>query len=129
MYCPKCRSEYVEGVRECDDCGSPLVQDLPSGAAERPPRPARSGDLVTVLATGNGAVITVAKSVLEDAGIPCSVKGEGLQSLFGFGIMGTGFNPVVGPIQIQVPSDYERDATALLQGIEDDRKGPGTSDA
>ena len=29
MYCPKCRSEYVEGVNECTDCHVALVAELP----------------------------------------------------------------------------------------------------
>ena len=28
-YCPKCRAEYVKGVKECRDCGVPLVDVLP----------------------------------------------------------------------------------------------------
>ena len=28
-YCPKCRVEYVKGIKECKDCGVPLVEVLP----------------------------------------------------------------------------------------------------
>ncbi len=27
-FCPQCRAEYVEGIKECKDCGMPLVGAL-----------------------------------------------------------------------------------------------------
>lgn len=28
-WCPKCKNEYVEGIKKCADCGSELVDELP----------------------------------------------------------------------------------------------------
>jgi hypothetical protein len=72
---------------------------------------------VTVLETSDQALIAVAKSLLEEAEIPCFAKGEGLQDLFGGGRIG-GFNIVIGPIQLQVPADAADDARDLLKQLE-----------
>lgn len=72
MYCPKCRSEYREGYTQCDECGVPLV-------AELPPEPeGKYVEWVTILTTMDDNAILVARSLLEDAGIPVFVEGEGL---------------------------------------------------
>jgi hypothetical protein len=38
MYCPSCRAEYIETIKECPDCGAILVNELPPRevAASRP---------------------------------------------------------------------------------------------
>jgi hypothetical protein len=75
--------------------------------------------LITVLTTGNQAIIAVAKSLLDDANITYFAKGEGLQNLFGFGTLGTGFNPIVGPIELQVEEHQAEEAKTILTGLED----------
>lgn len=75
--------------------------------------------LVSVLKSGHQGVIAVAKSILDEAEIKYLVKGEGLQNLFGVGVMGTGFNLITGPIEIQVlPQDAET-AQELLKDVEE----------
>lgn len=72
---------------------------------------------VTVLSTGDQTLIAVAKSILEAAGIHYIVKGEKLQDLFGVGRIGWGFNPIVGPVEIQVTRDNEEKAKQLLEDL------------
>ncbi len=36
MWCPKCKSEYRPGFTVCADCGTPLVEQLPSAPALDP---------------------------------------------------------------------------------------------
>lgn len=77
------------------------------------------GNFVTVLSTGKQADIAVAKSILEAAGIRYFIKGEGVQDLFGYGRLGSGFNPITGPIKIQVSRSDEKEARELLEHLSD----------
>lgn len=74
-------------------------------------------NLVDVYATGNEAVVAVVKSILDEAGIRYMAKGEGVQDLFGVGVLGTGFNPITGPVIFRVmPEDVEY-ARELLKDV------------
>ena len=102
MVCPQCGAEYREGFRECFDCKVALVKELP-------PEPIRvSSDLVTVVATGNPALVAVAKSLLADAGIPYHAKGERLPI------------PSVGYVELQVDREREEEARNLLSELDED---------
>jgi hypothetical protein len=73
----------------------------------------QSDEPVTVLESGDPALLAVAKSLLEDAGIQYFAKGEGVQDLFAAGRVG-GFNPLVGPVELQVAADDAAEAKAVL---------------
>ncbi|GAW91003.1 DUF2007 domain-containing protein [Calderihabitans maritimus] len=111
MFCPKCKYEYVEGVKECPDCQVALVEELP------PEPELEYVDLVTVLKSENPAVIMIAKSILEGAGIRYFAKGERLQDLFALGRFGSGFNPLLGPVEIRVSRDDKEMAEELLKDL------------
>jgi len=72
---------------------------------------------VTVFESSDTALLAVAESLLEEADIEFFAKGEGIQDLFAGGRIGTGFNPVVGPVQLQVPADDVEEATAILREL------------
>ena len=117
MFCPKCRDEFVAGIKECPDCAVPLVEVL---------LPEKNQDyetvyveLVTVMETGDPGLIMVAKSILEEADIKYYAKGEGVQHLFGAGTFGSGFNPLTGPVQIQVSREDFAEALELLKELEE----------
>lgn len=85
-----------------------------------------SAPLVTVLETSEPALLAVAKSILEDAGIEFAANGEGLQSLFGQGQIA--INAIVGPVRLQVAAEDAQEAMALLQELaepSDDQRDPG----
>lgn len=112
MYCPECRSEYQPGHVECPDCKTRLVTELP-------PEPAyvQSPDPVVVFASGRSDLLAIAKSILMSADIEFMSRGEGVQELFGWGRFPYGANLVMGPVQLLVNPDDERDARALLADL------------
>jgi hypothetical protein len=77
--------------------------------------------LVTVFSTGNHALIAVAKSLLDDAGIEYYAMNERTEDLIGLGVFGTGYNPVIGPIEIQVLEENAEEAKNLLKDLTEDQ--------
>ena len=115
MYCPQCRVEYREGFYECADCHVPLVAELPPEPEPGPrPQPTDKLELVTVLEGDNPVQLSLAKAVLEDAGIPYMGKGPAFRSRSGFGLFGA-----AGPSWIQVSQEDEREARELLENLEE----------
>ena len=75
--------------------------------------------LITVLKTGSQAKIVVAQSILNSADIFNFTKNETIQNLFGLGAIG-GFNPLIGPMELQVESERFEEAKDLLSEIIED---------
>ena len=120
MFCPQCGAEYREGFGRCVDCEVDLVEEAPSPAV----RSDRTARYVTVLRSGDPAVLAMAKSLLQDAGIALTAQGEGLQDLFALGRLGTGSSPIVGPAEIRVSSSDETAARELLRDLESGERSP-----
>ena len=123
MFCPKCKSEYVPGHTFCSDCHAALIDALPDPeprARQRLQR-AKSHDLtaeplnlVTVLASGDPVLMGIIESLLQSAEIPFTVKGEGLGDVMGLGRAGSGFNPITGPMELQVRAEDAEDVRLLI---------------
>lgn len=73
--------------------------------------------LVTVFATGNHGIIALAKSILDDAGIQFYPKNERSEDLIGIGVIGTGYNPIIGPVELQVLEENAKEAKELLKDL------------
>ena len=73
--------------------------------------------LVSVFETGNEAIVAVVKSILDEAKIRYLAEGEGVQDLFGVGVLGTGFNPITGPVIFQVMPEDAEYARELLKDV------------
>ena len=114
MICPSCGTEYRSGFDMCTDCHVPLIPAMDWGNDEKRDE---GGKLVCVLQTGDQTQIAVARSLLGGAGIRFLVKNENVQDLFGLGRVGTGFNPLTGPIEIWVSEASEFTAREILKSL------------
>jgi L-cysteine desulfidase len=74
---------------------------------------------VTVFESGHEGLIALAKSMLDEANIEYVVKGEGVENLLGVGVMGTGYNPITGAVQIQVLENNAEQARLLLKDLKE----------
>lgn len=110
MFCPNCRAEYTAGITRCADCDIALVAEL------TPEDEMDYVELVTVGRFTNAPQLAVAKSLLEDADIQYFAKNEGVIGLLAMGQVG--FNPVAGPIEIQVHPDDAEAASEILSEME-----------
>jgi hypothetical protein len=72
MYCPHCRTEYVEGIYVCSDCGAQLVLDLPP---EPEPEYVEFVEFLYPLGSEAPPFLLI-KPVLEAEGIMFYVAGE-----------------------------------------------------
>jgi hypothetical protein len=110
-WCPNCGDKFRWYVSVCPDCGVDLVDQRPGPA----PTPLR--ELVRVFVAWDGALVGVAKSLLQSESIEYLERGERLQDLFGCGRFGTGYNYIVGPAEFWVCTDDVDRARARLAGL------------
>ena len=110
MFCPKCRAEYKEGVKECGQCEAPLVATLPGKPERAKPALAQQKDLefVSVVRTFNPQDIAIIRSILDDSGIEYYIQGEN-------GIL---VRPLVDPANVMVVKDQAADAIELLKDLD-----------
>ncbi len=117
MFCPECNAEYREGFDTCSDCGVSLVAELPPIPDDERPRP--NLEFATVLETADPGLLSVAKSVLDGAGIEFVSIGENAGAIFAG-------NPFLGRVRLQVDADRVEEVTALLSELSGNAP-PGTT--
>jgi hypothetical protein len=72
MFCPKCLTEYVEGVGVCADCGVALVPELNGDCMLET---AEWAEFEQILTTFNAGDIAVVKSILAQGGKSGGLRG------------------------------------------------------
>ncbi|MFB0920019.1 MAG: DUF2007 domain-containing protein [Oscillospiraceae bacterium] len=96
MFCPKCKSEYIEGYTHCKKCDVDLVEQLPDEPHEHKVKDTcdhlPSIDLVAVKYVSNAIDAEMMMEILRNNGIPCFRKsreaGGYLSISAGFSVFG-----------------------------------------
>ena len=114
-HCPECNVEYHDTAIRCSDCDVELTLGPPiPPIQEEHPDP----KIETVYATGDPALVTMVKSLLESAEIEYFTKGYEIQDLVGIGRLG-GLNYVIGPVEFVVAAKDAPTARELLAHLDD----------
>jgi len=110
--CPNCNATLApESLRPgsgnvtCPTCGAPLPGDFHAHTDSR---------MVTVYVPGDEGERMAVVSLLEGSGIPCYSKNANVQTLFGAGAIGMGYNVAAGKVHIQVIQEDETRAKEVL---------------
>ena len=74
MFCPKCKSEYGEGIQKCPECDVDLVKELTEEDFV---------NFVKVFESSDPNLTVIIKSILDDADIKYFVPGDNMQSILG----------------------------------------------
>lgn len=101
-YCPKCRAEYVYGVRYCLDCEETLVEEPPPDPDSGTTANVR---FVTAFQARHVMEAYLIQGLLEAEGIPCLLVGAREQ-----------IYPQL-PVFIQVPEDRWEEAQQLIEEV------------
>lgn len=120
MWCPKCKSEYREGIDECPVCKVPLTESLepaPDGTDTGPQEP------VLLMAFQDREELGLAAGLLDAAGIPYLTRepggGEIMRITTGSNLTGT---------ELYVDPRHLRPALHLLRQIQGDEEEAGDFD-
>jgi hypothetical protein len=106
MFCPSCKCEYLPGVKECADCGIPLVDMLESPATNLP----GDGQLVSLWTGEDPVQCATVKEALGKAGISFTGQASGGYAIF----------PSLRPrMEIWVSNLDEDKAKKILLDVED----------
>jgi hypothetical protein len=107
MFCPKCKSEYIDGYKSCSDCGVDLVEELPEEKIPTKTNP-EFIEYELLLSTYNARDIVILKSILEGENITYHIQGEYSMNNYGTGVI---------PTKVLVKKDQFSRAKEVLKDI------------
>ena len=107
MYCPKCRTQYVENITECADCKVPLVEELPDE------KPIEKVKWVALPPVKGEIYADMVEEVLQKKNIPHFTKSDWFTTAYSL----SGANYLGARSVIFVPEENREEATELLEEI------------
>lgn len=108
MICPKCKSEFVEGILSCPDCGVQLVYQLRE-ETESISQPMENYNYTLIYHPINSQEVALIKMILEREDIPYYIRNEPLHKAVIYSIRGP------GNLELYVATPYADDTIALLK--------------
>ena len=109
MKCPYCGEAVADQAEACVRCGSRITWGEDGVNVAEPEH------WVPVFTARDATSLPVIESLLESNGIPFSVVNELAQDFLAWGRAGVGYNPVIGPPVVRVPSEREQEARELIE--------------
>ena len=107
MFCPECKSEYVEKINVCQDCGVSLVELKPES------EPLENMTWISIADFDGAALAEMAVVLLKQNDIPCYTKGDFLSSAFGINASSL----PGGTVKLYIPDSFKTQAESLLKNI------------
>lgn len=107
MYCPKCRTQYIENIKECSDCQVPLVEELPEET------PLEKIKWVALTPLAGEVYAEMVEEVLQKMDIPNFAKSDWATSAFNI----SSANLVGSKVTIFVPEENHDDAAQLIEEL------------
>jgi hypothetical protein len=108
MICPKCKSEYIDGVYTCSDCALTLVDNLPEHEQEIEHQ-YTNATFVSIYNPINSQEVSIIKMILEREEIPYHIKNDRLHGAVLFSLQGP------GKMELFVPEEFAEQTLILLR--------------
>ena len=124
MFCPDCGAEYRPEMRECADCGVPLVPALPQEEAPTP-----DARIVPVFRTTDAMILPIVTSLIESADIEYFVQGEEALGLIPVGTMGSSVSRASLGAIVHVREEDAASVREMLAQVRQDLPDLGDEDS